>query len=177
MLRFKRTFGAGPDIEPTPTASNNYQSASVMNGSYIHDFVKKITILSQESVPNTGARNQLFKLDVYQIALSFYEAHYWEDFQTQAGQNALVNQETTGDTAGEVTFDGSTISSKNTILNSKYTQHYLRYLGTVEISAGEQKELIFNYIPTKCRRSNNGMFWGIVLHLDANENNSSALGS
>ena len=63
--------GVIDDVPLDPTASNNYQTANVMNGSYINNFNAKITLKNIDS-------SDPITLDLYQVAVSFYDVLIWE---------------------------------------------------------------------------------------------------
>lgn len=180
MLAFKRTFSATvEDVEPTPTAGNNFQSTSVMNGSRINNYQSRILINNLEGSETSGTMKGAY-LDVYEIVLSFFDGYLWEEFDTGASQASLINfnQSTASINAGEVEFlTTQPTLSRNNVMNNKFTQQYLRHAGRVWVPQGETAVLPFSMAPPKCRRSNSGMFWGIVLHNDAviNQNTNLAL--
>lgn len=174
MLKFWRTGDRTlitPDAEPTPTSGNNFQTAGVMNGSRIVRFQKKIHISNNTRTPTTAANRQDHSLDIYQVALSFFDAQLWEDFESPAGQDALVNMTTSGNGAGEVAWENPNRTlTANAVKNSKFTQHYMQLLGRVTVEAGGSTTLNINRVPPKCRRANSGMFWGLVFHNESNLN-------
>ena len=79
LARFQRTFDISvtADTEPTATASNNYQTSAVMNGSKIIRYQAKVRI------ENTGTSTNYY--DVYTMALSFYDALIWDTVSTSPG--------------------------------------------------------------------------------------------
>ncbi len=166
MLKFKRSFNpAAQDEEDTPTDANNYQTASVMNGSKIVDYQTRIRIINRELT--NAAQIKSFFLDVYQIALSFWDAKIWQDIDVSTPQTALVSQNTSAASfeAGEV--DERTphpVLSPNTVKNFRFHQRYMQKLGTVEIPSQGSNTISINRVPAKCRRANNGMYWALVFH-------------
>lgn len=167
MVRFKRSYHASTaDVLPTPTSGNNYQSSSVMNGSRIRNFQKKIIIQNANETSTEGTAKSFF-LDVYEIVGSFWDMYIWEDFDHATPQTALIDfeQSSSSVTAGEVTFKTTheTLTANN-VKNSKFTQRYLKLIGRVRVDAGKPAVLNINRLPPKCRRSNSGMFYGLVLH-------------
>ena len=60
LCKFKRSFDASADGLPTATASNNFETATVMNGSKITKFTAKVKISNQGS--SAGVY-----LDVYSV--------------------------------------------------------------------------------------------------------------
>ena len=72
MLGFSRSAtGSVDDVPLAPTDSNNYQTASVMNGSYISNYQADITI------KNTVSTDPV-TLDIYQVAVSFWDVLVWD---------------------------------------------------------------------------------------------------
>ena len=71
---FKRTFDTGPDDDPVPTASNNYDTPNVMNGSNVYNFQSSIKI------QNEGAQPHYF--NIYQVSLSFGDTEYTRSVYT-----------------------------------------------------------------------------------------------
>lgn len=160
ICRFKRTFGgATPDVPPTPTASNNYQTADVMNGSAIRNLRAKITMKNKSTASD-------FTLDVYMVAMSFYDA-----LTTQVVYAGIIpsSMETIAPDQGEVNWatPSGTNLTPNSIHNYKGVQRIYKHLGSIELSQETGKnpivELNINSIPEKCRRSNLGMYFGIIL--------------
>ena len=66
LLKFVRNDGVTDDTPPSATASNNYQSNEVMNGSKVVNFRTKIDMKSLSST-------KAFSIDVYEITCSFWE--------------------------------------------------------------------------------------------------------
>jgi hypothetical protein len=171
MLRFKRTFDSGnADVPPTPTEGNNYQSSSVFNGSRITNYRSKIHVENFEQ--SNATVQKTFFLDVYEIALSFFDGSNWEGFDGGALQDSLVSFDgstsSTNHEAGEVSYVTPNVTlSANNVKNNVFTQKYMRHAGRIKVPWGDSITLNFNNVPPKCRRSNSGMFWGIVLHNDS----------
>lgn len=177
LLRFQRTFDIGTtdDVAPTPTASNNYQSNAVFNGSAIRKFNAKIKIKS-----NSSSQTQYY--DVYEMAMSFYDVLVWN---TISVGTSLLTFDTTagspGNNKGAVLSKTPTSSllSANTVKNFKFIQHYLKFKGTITISANDANrptaEININQLPAKVRRSQTGMYYGIVLHNDTIKNDGSTI--
>lgn len=180
MLKFKRTFDPlVEDVEPTPTRGNNYQDYQVMNGSRINRFRKKITI--RNNIPTDAANTvqKTIKFDIYEVALSFWDGYILEQYEQEAGLfNEIINHDSSfaNPTFGEVSFDSvhPTVYN-NHIRNSTFLQRYYRHKGQVSIDAGGQAEINVNYIPPQCRRSNSGMFWGLILLNDPDTNFNEAI--
>lgn len=172
IARFRRSFGAGTDDLPTPTSGNNYQTPDVMNGSEIRDLQAKIRI-SNKSTTDPAI------LTVYKVAWSFYDGYVQ---LLPAGTEALGF--TTGGTpnaAGQV--DWATLTSgamnENTILNSKFLQHFYQKLGDITLgqegTGKETVEININGIPSKCKRSQTGMFFGYIFANDSDKNEGRTL--
>lgn len=172
LLKFRRAFGASDDSDPTATASNNFQTTEMMNGSKARNYTCKI------KVANTNASDVCY-LDVYAIALSYYDALVWDTIRTA---NCPVSFDTTTvgppDLRGRVQNKAITATQilDNDIRNFKFQQHYIKKIGTLvlhpEDSGRNQQELIINRIPAKCRRSQTGMQWAIYFHNDSIKNNA-----
>lgn len=171
LLQFQRTFDVGVtnDVPPTATASNNYQSIKVFNGSKVSNFQAVFRLV------NTGASLPA-NLDVYTIALSFYDALVWN---TVLSANCPVTFNTTGgagDNRGFVDWKTmtATIITDNQYKSFRFIQHFMKKLGTITIGNSDtDNEVVFtlNRVPGKCVRSQTGMFYGIVFHNEASKNN------
>jgi len=176
LAKFKRSLPGGTDDVPlNPTASNNYQSASVFNGGKIYNFDATIKI------KNRGAIGGY--LDIYQVAASFYDVLVWNTL-LPSGCPLTFDSSTVGpaDLRGEVTPKSitSTLIIKNTIKNYKFLQHYIQPVGTVFVTNedggnGGEVSIRINRIPPKCRRSQTGMYWGLFFHNDSDSNGSETL--
>lgn len=164
MLQFFRTYAPGVtnDVPPTPTNSNNYQSVSVFNGSYIDDFEAILKL------QNTAAEAHI--LDIYSIELSFFDGLIWNTVQPA---NCLVTFSTAGGAGSQQGVVSpkamtATLLTDNIYRSFKLIQKYMRKIGQITLgnvdSTNEIAEIVFNEIPEKCRRSQTGMFWGIVVH-------------
>lgn len=174
-LKFARTFStaspADPDEEPVATLGNNYQTPRVMNGSRVQNFRKKITIRNNQLTDAGAGTQKTVKYDVYELTLSFWDAFILETYEQDAGLiNEIINFE--GNDAdphfGEVDWDPAhPLTTNNQFNNSTFLQRYYRHKGQISIEAGGQAELNINYLPPKVRRSNSGMFWGILLLNDS----------
>lgn len=177
MLRFKRSFSTTvPDVPPTPTNGNNYQTSTVFNGSLVRDFSKIFTIKSLEGTDNNTSLKS-FTLDIYQLAFSFWDAFIYEEAGNAPGLDPITDFDNiaSSENAGEVEFDSTpTLFTANGVKNSKFIQHYVKLIGSVEIGPGQSVNLAVNRIPAKCRRANSGMFWGLIFHNDTIKNNGAA---
>lgn len=176
LLIFARSKGGVVDDVPLdPTASNNYQSSLVMNGSKIVNFNAAIRI------KNRGAIGGY--LDVYQVAASFYDVLIWNTlFPSQCP--FTFDNTTTGpaDLRGQISGKAitNTLVAKNTIKNHKFLQHYMQLQGTVFVTNedggnGGEVTININRVPPKCKRSQTGMFWCLIFHNDADQNGSETL--
>ncbi len=163
---FMRSSAAGtPDLPFTPSASNNLASPRVMNGSYISNFSSNIRLKNQDSVDTVT-------LDVYEITLSFYDCLIWESILPDAcpftfSQTANIE----GQVAAKVGLvPDFTVQNIN---NFKFLQHFARHMGSVtigDVQGDNVIELKQHRIPPKCRRSNTGMYWGLVFVYDSTKN-------
>jgi len=166
QLKFKRSFDAGnPDVAPTATASNNYQSSSVFNGSQIRNAKWNYKINSQSSGDG-------IYLDVYTLTYSFGESLYQD-----AVYKTLCPVEfgETLNIEGEVTFKSPDITwTENNFKNYKGLQRHIKKIGTIFVSSedGGTPSAEFNIVgaPAKCVRSQTGMFYGILFHYSADKN-------
>ena len=170
LARFNRSFGAGSDDEPTATASNNFQSVSVMNGSAIRKFTAKIKL------SNNASSNGVY-IDVYELTYSFGESLYQDEVY-----GAFCPVEFTGtaggvDERGNVNFKAPHITwTENNYKNFKGLQRHIKFLGTMFISSEDggtpAAEFMIQGLPAKCRRSQTGMFYGLILHYSSTKNNA-----
>lgn len=174
LCAFERTFGSGDDEEPTATASNNYQTPRVMNGSKIQNFQAKISIKNRSNIGGF--------LGVYRIALSFYDALVWNTLISGSCPVTMDTTTTAPDERGKVSTKTvtTTLVTKNNWNNYKTVQHYMEYLGDIQIpteDAGNSGlvEIMVNDIPPKCRRSNTGMFYMYLFHNDSDQNGAETL--
>lgn len=175
LAGFRRTFsGATSDVPPTATASNNFQSTRVMNGSRIENFRAKITIKNRSNIGGW--------LGVYRVALSFYDALIWD---TLISTSCPVTFDSTGvgppDTRGRVDTKAvsTTLITKNNWRNYKTVQHYMEYLGDIQLTPEDSDkglvEIEITDIPPKCRRSNTGMFYAYFFHNSSDMNGAETL--
>ncbi len=173
LARFKRSFSVSPDSPDTPTASNNYQTEAVMNGSKIVNYATKLLIKNNQTTAGSATTDKSNYINIYQIAVSFYDAHTWNALQNA---NCPVDFDTSSDDEGEVDFKAIPITlTANAQKNSKFAQHYMQLVARLMIPAGQQQTININRIPPKCRRSNSGMFWGLCLHNDSILNNNETI--
>lgn len=176
MLGFSRSAtGSTNDVPLPPTDSNNYQTQSVMNGSYISGYQADITI------KNLGSGNPV-TLDIYQVAVSFWDVLVWDSLLASACPITFDNV-TVGpaDLRGAIGFKTvtATLIVENIIKNKKFLQHYIQKIGSVTLTSEDGNDPFtkfrVNRVPLKCRRSQTGMFWGLFFVNDSEKNNSDTL--
>lgn len=157
-----RLFRAGV----AATASNNVQSNKVNNGSTIGNL--KLNIYAKSLSSSTT-----FKIDVYSVALSFYDALIWDTVQPTY---CPVTFSTVGGAEGNVTFDtpSATVIVPNAINNFTFLQHYIKRVGSLILTptdgADSVATLQLTKFPAKVRRSQTGMFYGLIFHNDSDTN-------
>lgn len=175
LARFRRTFsGATDDTVDTPTQSNNYQTPDVMNQSSISNHQAKFTIRNRSGIGGT--------LSVYRVALSFWDAHTWNTKHPSFCPVTFDSTGTAPDTRGTVSAKAvtTTIITRNAYNGFKGVQHYLDYLGEIEVPSedagnGGMVTLDVDGIPPKCKRANEGMFYAYFFHNDADKNGNETL--
>lgn len=180
LLKFKRSFGGVTNGEPTATASNNYQTPEVMNGSRIVNYNAEITL--KMALSQLGSVSGAY-LDVYEVCLSYFDAFLWNSIQPTACPVTFDSTTTVpADIRGEVASKTptTTLIADNTIKNFTFIQHYMKKKGTVYLEGSldnpaSQVNITIDYIPPKVRRSNMGMYWALYFQNDANKNNSQAI--
>ena len=167
LCRNKRSFGAGADDPPTATASNNYQSPSVFNGSAIRGFQASIKLSNQ------GSGNTKY-LDVYSITCSFADGLYNDAIYNS---DSLVEFDNGADVSsqGECTLKATHITfTENSYKNFKGTQRIVKHLGTLTMTSEDggnpTTEFVIRGLPAKCRRSQTGMFYGLIFHYSSTKN-------
>ncbi len=176
MLGFSRSAtGSTDDVPLAPTDSNNYQTASVMNGSYISNYQADITI------KNHGAGNPI-TLDIFQVAVSFWDVFVWDGLIPSACPINFDNVSVgPADLRGAVGFKAvtPTLIVENIIKNKKFLQHYIQKIGSVTLTSEDGSTPLAKFrisrVPLKCRRSQTGMFWGLFFVNDSDKNNSETL--
>ena len=166
--RFVRTFGGGPDEPPTPTVSNNLAGSNVFNGSHTGQFRKTIRLKNNDT-------NDSPTLDIYQIALSYYDAHIWDTIRPAECPVTfdLINANELGTVSPKPPAVG--IISANDWSNFKFQQHYLKLIKTVTIGNSDGDNVVeftLDNIPAKCRRSQTGMYWATIVSYDTLKNTS-----
>ena len=128
---------------------------------------KRITISNRMQSNAATSTVKSFYLDVYKVVLSYFDAYLWEQFDSGTLQTAVTDydQSVASDNAGEVEFRSShPILTANRVKNNKFTQRYLQLIGRIKVDQGKSLVLNFNGLPSKCRRSNQGMFYGLIFH-------------
>lgn len=172
LLRFSRSFSGTADTPPSPTASNNYQTERVFNGSRVQRFNAVMNIQSFEKSSPSGDAAQDFQLDLYAMVTSFYDAYVFNGlFPTLCP----VDFDTSSTNEGEVDFKSVPITlTTNGYKNYKFVQHYMKYLGRIVIPQGGNANININKIPSKCIRSQTGMFWGLMVHNPSQLNSGNA---
>ncbi len=168
LCRFRRTFGAGIDDEPSPTASNNFQTADVMNGSKIDQFEATIKLASK-----SGSTAQYF--DVYAFEYSFSDALWLETLYNVHTPTEFNHLGGAPNVQGQVNFKAVHVTfSQNNFKNFKGMQRHIKHLGTVYLSTNDggstSAEFTIRGLPAKCRRSQTGMFYGLIFHLSTEKN-------
>lgn len=174
LANFDRTFSVTiEDSPPVPTASNNYQSPTVFNGSRIENFHATVFIKNNGAVP--------VNLDVYETALSYYDAFIWNSFIPGSCPVTFDSTLLVPDNRGLVAYKAmtSTLISENQIKNFKFLQHYIQEKGTIQLGAAgasdSQVQIDINEVPAKCRRSQTGMFWSLYFHNNSDKNAGATL--
>lgn len=176
LLEFRRTFDIGGGVDdkpPTPTAGNNFQTPEVFNGSRIQNFEATLHMRM------TGASTLGAWITVYQLACSFFDAYLLDNIYPSQSPVTFTSTIGTEDHRGEVNLKtpSATLISTNLNKSIKFLQHYIRPVGKIYIPTananGAGTDIVINKIPMKCRRANSGMFWGLFLHNDGTDNNSS----
>lgn len=174
LTTFARTFTGADDTPGTPTASNNYATSLVMNGSRIQNMQAKLTIRNRTNIGGF--------ISLYRVALSFYDALLF---------NSIIS------TSCPVTFDSTTTGPPNhqgTVLpkavsttlilranynNYKTVQKYMEYLGDILLGTEDtdsgQVEIQLNGQPPQCVRSQTGMFYAYFLVNDTTKNGGESL--
>ncbi len=169
LCRFRRSFGAGEDDPPTATVSNNYPNSSAFNGSRISGF--SATLKFQNHGDTRGQY-----IDVYQISTSFADTVYMDAVYSTFCPIEFQGSTPVG-SAGEVTFKDPIITwTENNYKNYKGIQKHIKFLGTVFVSSEDggapAAQFKISGIPGKNRRSQTGMFYGLMLHYSTDKNDS-----
>lgn len=174
IVQMKRTFTVNNDEEDSPTQGSNYETPDVMNGSYVTNFDTTLHIHNKTNT-NSGW------LTVYEIALSYYDALIWN---TLMPSNCPVQFDTASvgppDHRGEVTIKTPSLNliDEDVIKSHRFQQRYIRELGKVYVphwNEGGKVDIKLNDIPSKCKRVQQGTFYGIVLFNDPVVNSSASV--
>lgn len=163
---FMRTSTAVADTPPVPTVSNNLGNPLVMNGSRISQFRKTIRL------KNTSATNSP-TIDIYQVALSYYDALIWDTMRTAECPVTFTNTGGVYDGAVNPKIPAIGVLSANDTANFKFQQHYLKHVKTVTLGNTDGDNVVeftMSKIPPKCIRSQTGMFWATIFVYDTNKN-------
>lgn len=166
LAKFERNSGT----PPTATASNNYQNNKVYNGGEVRNFSAHIYAKSLSS-------STTFKIDVYAVALSFYDALVWDTvISTSCPVSFSVAAGSEGEVVGKTPT--ATLITPNNIANYKFVQHYIKKIGSFVLSPTDGGSTVATLhltdkdYPAKCRRANLGMYFGLFFHNDAAANAS-----
>ena len=168
LCKFRRSFdGSTSDGEPSATASNNYQTNGVMNGSKIGKFRAKVHLSAK------GSSAGIY-LDVYLTQTSFSDALY-ADAIYDSSCPVDFNNGTDVWAQGEVGFKVPIITwTENNYKSFKGIQRITKFIGTVFLSSEDggtpSAEFMISQLPAKCRRSQTGMFFGLMLHYSSTKN-------
>ncbi len=117
FCKYKRDFTL-PDDDPSPTASNNYQTPNVQQGGVIRQFQSRVLLRNNSDIP-------IF-VDIYEVVTSFYDA-----LITDTIKGVLCPVEMTTDmpgsldNRGEVTFKSPDITFTVLFDNILFTYHQI----------------------------------------------------
>ena len=145
-----------------------------MNGSRIVDFRAKISLL------NTSGADGCY-IDVYLTQVSFWDVLVWNSVIPSECPLEMTTTIGTNDKRGNINWKTplSNYVSDNQYKTRKTTQHYMKKMGTVYMTANDggnnSAEILIPYLPDKCKRANLGMQFGVILHNDAIKNNGRTL--
>ena len=171
LASFRRSFDAAQiDDEPAATASNNFQDSRVMNGS------KLVGYQCNVKISNTSSSEGSY-IDVYSLVTSFYDAQNMDDVYPS---ETPLQQDLDGVNVGrlgEVSFKSThVIWTENTYKNFKGLQRHIKYLGTLYTSSEDggspEAQFMIKGLPAKCRRSQQGMFYGLMFHYGSDKNST-----
>lgn len=168
-FRMRRTFDAtNPDVEPTPTASNNFNSSSVMNGSTIDDFDMLMRFKNTSATVSPT-------IDVFKICLSFYDAYIWNGLAPSNCPLTFTTSTGPPDNTGMVTekTPTSSIISQTVIDNFKFHQHYLQKVAEITIGNTDTdnvSEFRVRGVPAKVKRMQTGAYYAYLFYNSSNKN-------
>ncbi len=170
LVKMQRTFTAADDTPDTPTASNNYETHSVMNGSKIVNFRSTFRINSVQSGDG-------IYLDVYSVTTSFADALYLNALFPSTSPVEFEEADVTPSHGGEVQFKAAHPAwTENIYKDRKTLQRYIKHLGTIFVTSEDggspSAEFTVNGLPANVRRSQTGMFYGIFFHYSASKNSA-----
>lgn len=169
LLKFVRNDGVTDDTPPSATASNNYQSNEMMNGSYCSKFKAVINIENSDATVGTY-------LDIYEVAVSFWDVYLWNAIYPTACPYTFSTSTGPPDIRGRVNLKAvtATLVVENVIKNHKFLQHYIKKKGTIYVGplgqSNNKAQIVIDRAHPKCRRSNNGMYWGLIFHNNSDKN-------
>lgn len=173
IIRFQRTFTGAADTPPTASASNNYATSGVFNGSRVSNLESTIVLKNTSATVSPT-------IDIYEIALSYYDGLIWNTIRPTQCPVAFTTG--VGVTAGECYLDPAKVLA-TTILdqdikNYKFQQHYLKKVGTVTLGNTDTTNVAtfkVNQIPPKCRRSQTGMLYAYIFANDSVKNGGATI--
>lgn len=174
MAKFKRTFTAANDTVDTPSLGNNYETAEVMNGSKVTQF-KALLRLN-----NVSATVPAY-VDIFVVALSFWDAFIWNGVHSSLCPFTFSIAVGPPDLRGEVDAKApvATIINMDKYKSVKFQQHYLKHLGSVYLTPSDggkpNVEISVPMIPPKCRRSQTGMLYSLIVFNDNIKNNAATI--
>ncbi len=169
FAKYKRDFTL-PDDDPTPTASNNYQTPNIQQGGMVNSFQARVMM-------RHVALNPAF-YDIYEVVCSFYDSLITDTIKdVLCPIQMTTDMPGSLDNRGEVTFKSPHITfTDNNLKNSQLLQHIIHH--RIRVPFGQKDAtatpttLEFNRIPAKCRRSQIGMFYGLIIHNPSDLNGS-----
>ncbi len=170
IATFLRDNPAGGLVRGAPTGSNNYATDDVFNGSLIEDLTARITVRSETIQPTL--------VDFYEIQCSFWDALIAD---TIKGALCPIEMDVaapgTADNRGVVNFKVSPITwTYNNWKNSNILQHIIKLKARVPLGtnngASMPATVAIDGIPSKCKRSQNGMFFAYMMFLDSDLNSA-----
>lgn len=166
-FRMNRTFGSPtPDVEPTPSQSNNFRDDSVMNGSLVEDFDMVCRIKNTSATVSPT-------IDVYKMCFSFWDALIW---QTVSPSNNAISFSTASPDEGvayEVTPIVAGRVDTDIIENFKFHQHYLEKVAEITIGNTDTDnvaEFRVRGVPSKVKRMQTGAYYGYLFHNSSDKN-------
>lgn len=166
-FRMQRTFDLtpNPDVEPTPSQSNNFRNTSVMNGSTVEDFDMVCRIKNTSATVSPT-------IDVYKMCFSFWEAYIFAQIGVT---NSPISWNAGVDRQGEVFEKVPTNAIMNTdiIENFKFYQHNLEKVAEITIGNTDTDnvaEFRVKGVPSKVKRMQTGAYYAYVFHNSSDKN-------